>query len=64
MVDRQPSLYDTELDDIQSLNFHISKSFGSFEMAFKVQDVFDNVYEVLPGYGAGGRIFLLTITYK
>ncbi len=64
MVDRQPSLYDTELDDIQSLDFHISKSFGSFEMAFKVQDVFDNVYEVLPGYGAGGRIFLLTITYK
>jgi outer membrane cobalamin receptor len=64
MQDRQPSAYDTSLDDIQSLDFHISKSFGSVDVAFKVQDVFDDEYEVLPGYNAGGRNFLLTITYK
>lgn len=64
MVDRQPSLYDTALDDIQSLDFVVTKLFGDFEIGFRVEDIFDDEYEVLPGYGAGGRNFLLTITYR
>ena len=64
MVDRQPSLYDTALDDIQSLDFTVSRTFGSFEIGLRVEDIFDDEYEVLPGYGAGGRNFLLTITYR
>ena len=64
MTGREPSAYDTALDDIQSLDFSVSKMFGNFDIALRVQDVFDDEYEVLPGYGAGGRKFLLTITYK
>ena len=64
MVDRQPSLYDTALDDIQSLDFVVTKLFGDFEIGLRVEDIFDDEYEVLPGYGAGGRNFLLTITYR
>ena len=64
MTGREPSAYDTALDDIQSLDFSVSKMFGNFDVAVRVQDVFDDEYEVLPGYGAGGRKFLLTVTYK
>lgn len=64
MVDRAPSLYDTSLDDIQSVDFNMSRMFGNLQVAVHVQDLFDDEYEVLPGYGGGGRSFLLTVTYK
>ena len=64
MLDREPSLYDTALDNIQSLDFNVARTFDRLEVAMHVQDVFDDEYEVLPGYGAGGRSFVLTVTYK
>jgi outer membrane cobalamin receptor len=64
MRDRMPSVYDKSLDNIQSLDFNVSKEFGKFNIAIHVQDIFDDEYEVLPGFGAGGRSFLLTVVYK
>jgi len=64
MRDRKPSAYDSSLDNIQSLDFNVSRYLGKFKIAVHVQDIFDDEYEVLPGYGAGGRSFLLTVVYK
>jgi outer membrane cobalamin receptor len=64
MLDREPSLYDTALDNVQSLDFNVARTLGRFKLAMHVQDVFDDEYEVLPGYGAGGRSFVLTVIYK
>ena len=64
MLDREPSLYDTALDNIQALDFNVARTFGRFNLAMHVQDIFDDEYEVLPGYGAGGRSFVLTVIYK
>ena len=45
-------------------DFNVARTFGRFNLAMHVQDVFDDEYEVLPGYGAGGRSFVLTVIYK
>lgn len=55
---------DVPLEDIQTFDFVISRKFNRFELDFTVQDLLDREFEIVPGYGAGGRNFYLTVTYK
>lgn len=64
MRDRTPSVYDTSLDNVQSLDFNVARAVGRFNVSIHVQDILDDEYEVLPGFGAGGKSFLLTVVYK
>lgn len=53
-----------KIDDINTMDFIIQKNINKVSVEFSIQDLFDNRFEVLPGYGAGGRKFFLTFTYK
>lgn len=65
MFDRGVDVLGTELQDIKSFDFVLNKSLSErYSLSLTVQDVFDNVVEVLPGYNAGGRSFFLTLQYK
>lgn len=54
----------TKIDDIKTADFVLSKDFNGINLAFTVQDLFDNKFEVTPGYAAGGRRFFLTLSYN
>jgi outer membrane cobalamin receptor len=63
MFDRAPGPYDgASLDDLSTLDFVLSRQFAKATVSFTVRDVFDNEFEVTPGYGAGGRKYFLTIS--
>ena len=65
MFDRGVDTLGGKLDDISTFDFVFSKKLTkNTVMNFTVQDIFDRRFEVTPGYGAGGRRFYLTITYK
>lgn len=63
---RDPGPYDGDsLEDIKTVDFVVTRSISSnLTVNFTVQDLFDREFEVTPGYGAGGRQFFLTITYR
>lgn len=52
------------IDDVNTADFVLSKDFDGINLAFTVQDMFDNEFEITPGYGAGGRRFFLTLSYN
>ena len=62
--DRGVDFTGNSIDDLQTVDFIVSKQFGSLDVSFTVQDVFDREFEIIPGYGAGGRNFFLTLSYK
>ena len=54
-----------ELDDVRTVDVVISKHIQkNLSLSFTVQDLFDNEFEITPGYRAGGRNFFLTLSYK
>jgi outer membrane cobalamin receptor len=53
------------IDDVNTADLIISKDFArGISLAFTVQDMFDNEFEITPEYAAGGRRFFLTLSYK
>lgn len=54
-----------KLEDVNTADFVISKLIQkNLSLSFTVQDMFDNEFEITPGYGAGGRNLFLTLSYK
>lgn len=65
MFDRGNDTFGEQLDNVSTFDFVFSKKLSkNTVMHFTVQDMFDRQFEITPGYGAGGRNFYLTITYK
>lgn len=62
--DRGTDFNNVKIANISTLDFIAQKQLNNFNVEFSIQDLFDNRFEVLPGYGAGGRKFFLTFTYK
>ena len=64
--DRKPSPYDGDmLEDYDSLNLSINRKLtGDVMLSLAIRDVLDNNFEIIPGYNAGGRTFLLTFTWQ
>lgn len=53
---------DIELDNINTFDIVLSKQFSNnVKLSLTIQDVADNRFEIVPGYGAGGRNFYLTL---
>ncbi len=69
-LDRLPSEFDvlpegeTHLEDLQKLDFYITKKWDKFTLAFKVENVTNEVVEVVPFYENEGREFYLTFDYN
>ena len=63
---REPSLWDGDsLDDYDTFNISVSKEVGNgITLSGAVRDLFDNNFEIVPGYRAGGRTFILTLTWQ
>lgn len=54
-----------DISDVNTVEFVASRSLSKhFKMGILVQDVFNNKFEIVPDYNAGGRRVYLTITYK
>ena len=53
------------LDDLEKLDFYITKEFSNgVTLAFKVENLTDEVVEVTPYYDTRGRELNLTLGYK
>ena len=69
-LDRLPSEFDvlpegeTHLEDLQKLDFYITKKWDKFTLSFKVENVTNEVVEVVPFYENEGREFYLTFDYN
>ena len=55
----------TKIDDVNTFEYVASRPISKhFTFSLLIQDVFDNNFEIVPGYNAGGRRVYLTINYK
>lgn len=69
-LDRQPSEFDTLpegqkfLDDLHKVNFYATKEIDNFIISFKVENLLDEEYEVVPFYPNQGREYYLTVAYN
>ena len=62
--DRAPSLFDGgALEDLEKLNFYITKNFNKAKLSLKIENVLDEEVEILPFYNNEGREFYLTFQY-
>lgn len=65
MLDRQPGPFDGDsLDDLQKVNFYITKNIDKFIISFKIENILDEQAEILPFYDNEGREVYLTLNYK
>lgn len=64
MLNRGTDYTGAAIDDVETLNFNLYKTLDRFEFNIAVRDLLDNQFEMTPGYAAGGRTLLLTITYN
>ena len=64
--DRKPSPYDGDtLEDYDTFNISLSRLIGNdITISGSIRDLFDNNFEIVPGYRAGGRTFVLTLTWQ
>jgi len=70
-LDREPGPYDfltdgkKYLDDLEKLDFNVSRKFtNGVSLAFKIENVTDEIVEVTPFYDSRGREVYLTLGYK
>lgn len=69
-LDRLPSEFDvvpegqTYLEDLEKLDFYVTKKWEKFTLSFKAENVTDEVVEVVPFYENQGREFYLTLDYN
>ena len=62
--DRIPGPYDgAELEDLEKLNFYLTKRWSNYALSFKVENVLNQEVEILPFYNNEGREFYLTFNY-
>ena len=64
MINRGTDYTGAEIDDVETINFNLYKTLGRIELNLAIRDLLNNEFEMTPGYAAGGRTLLLTITYK
>lgn len=69
-LDRTPSEFDQLpegqefLDDLHKVNFYATKEIDNFVISFKVENLLDEEYEVVPFYPNQGREYYLTLAYN
>ena len=70
-LNREPGPYDVLaegeefLDDLEKLDFYVTRKFtNGVSLAFKVENVTDEIVEVTPFYDSRGRELYLTLGYK
>ena len=69
-LERAPGQYDIipegedYLEDLNRLDLSASKTWGKYNLTFKVNNALDDVVEVLPGYDNRGREVLITLQYN
>ncbi len=52
----------TPIDDVSTVQINLGWWItNNYRLSFKIDDVFDKEFEILPGYGAGGRVFSLSL---
>ena len=68
-LERLPGVYDILpegeefLEDLNRLDLSVAKTWGKYNLTFKVNNALDDVVEVLPGYDNRGREVLITLQY-
>ena len=69
-LERAPGQYDIlpegedYLEDLNRLDLSVAKTWGKYNLTFKVNNALDDVVEVLPGYDNRGREVLITLQYN
>jgi outer membrane cobalamin receptor len=69
-LERAPGQYDflpegeDYLEDLNRLDLSASKTWGKYNLTFKLNNALDDVVEVLPGYDNRGREVLITLQYN
>ena len=70
-LNREPGLYDVLpegeefLEDLEKLDFQVTKKFTSgVTLAFKIENITDEVVEITPYYDSRGREVYLTLNYN
>jgi len=69
-LDRVPSEFDVLpegqnfLDDLHKVNFYATKKLENFVISFKIENLLDEEYEVVPFYPNQGREYYLTLAYN
>lgn len=65
LFNRKSSIYDTsEIEDITSFDLSIQRQFlKNVLLSFTARDILNREFEVVPGYGAGGRQLFLALHY-
>jgi len=62
--DRIPGPYDgDELEDLEKLNFYLTKRWPNYTLSLKVENVLNQEVEILPFYNNKGREYYLTFQY-
>lgn len=65
MFDRGTDTVGGKIDNVSTFDFMFSKKVSRRStMYFTIQDILNRRFEIIPGYGAGGRNFYLTLQYN
>jgi outer membrane cobalamin receptor len=66
LFDRKASVFDIKpVEDVSSFDLSVQRRFNkNFLLSLTARDILDRKFEIVPGYGAGGRQLFLTIQYN